>query len=64
MQFSQILTSVLNVQETVALRGGGTTIAGVQVGHIAHLGGAFAGVLLVYALSRIPAKPKKKGSWQ
>lgn len=52
------------MQETVALRGGGTTIAGVQVGHIAHLGGAFAGVLLVYALSRIPAKEaKKKGSW-
>lgn len=26
----------------------------VQVGHIAHLGGALAGVLLVWLLSKIP----------
>ena len=58
-----IPASICTVQETVALRGGGTTVAGFQVGHIAHLGGAFAGVLLVYALSRIPAKSQKKGSW-
>lgn len=31
------------------------TLGGHSIGHIAHLGGAAAGVLLVFALSRIPA---------
>lgn len=48
----------LNAQETVSLKGGGTVIAGHHVGHIAHLAGALAGVLLVYCLSRLPAVSK------
>ena len=28
---------------------------GVQIGHVAHLAGALAGVILVIILSRIPA---------
>ena len=34
---------------------GAAQVAGVQVGHIAHLAGALAGVALVAALSRLPA---------
>ncbi|KAK9866699.1 hypothetical protein WJX84_001104 [Apatococcus fuscideae] len=38
------------------MRGGyGATLGGHSIGHIAHLGGAAAGVLLVFALSKIPA---------
>jgi membrane associated rhomboid family serine protease len=33
----------------------------VQVGHIAHLGGALAGVLLVWLLSKLP-DPDAKSS--
>ena len=29
-------------------------VGGTQIGHIAHLGGALAGVLLIVALSRLP----------
>ena len=29
-------------------------IGGTQIGHMAHLGGALAGVLLIVALSRLP----------
>lgn len=32
----------------------------MQVGHIAHLGGALAGVLLVWLLSRIPDPEEQK----
>lgn len=46
------------LQETASLKGGGTVIAGHHVGHIAHLAGALAGVLLVYSLSRLPAVSK------
>ena len=42
------------VQEVKSAQAGGLVIAGAQVGHIAHLGGALVGVLLVLALSRIP----------
>ncbi|KAL4859452.1 Rhomboid-like protein 11 [Chlorella vulgaris] len=35
--------------------GGGVTVGGMQVGHIAHLAGAAVGVLLVVLLSRLPA---------
>jgi len=34
---------------------GGVKIAGMSVGHVAHLAGAVAGVLLVWSLSRLPA---------
>ncbi|EFN59133.1 hypothetical protein CHLNCDRAFT_49978 [Chlorella variabilis] len=34
--------------------GGGLTVGGMQVGHVAHLAGAAAGVLLVLLLSRLP----------
>ncbi len=45
------------VTAQVAITGGAaaTTIAGTQVGHIAHLGGALAGVMLMLLLSRLPA---------
>lgn len=32
----------------------GVRVGGVQVGHVAHLAGAAAGVLLVLLLSRLP----------
>lgn len=39
---------------------GGLMVGGMHVGHVAHLGGALAGVLLVWLLSRIPeAEPSK-----
>lgn len=41
-------------QEVQAQVAGGTTIGGLQVGHLAHLGGALAGVLLVLALRSVP----------
>lgn len=41
---------------------GAAQVAGVQVGHIAHLAGALAGVLLVAALSRLPAPPSANTS--
>ena len=34
---------------------GARQVAGVQVGHVAHIAGALAGVLLVALLSRLPA---------
>lgn len=34
----------------------------VQVGHIAHLGGALAGVLLVWLLSKIPDPEEQQQS--
>jgi membrane associated rhomboid family serine protease len=37
------------------------TLQPVQVGHIAHLGGALAGVLLVWLLSKLP-DPDAKSS--
>lgn len=33
---------------------GGAQVGGMQVGHIAHMGGALGGVLLVLLLSRLP----------
>ncbi len=46
--------------QSALMRGGaGATIGGHSIGHIAHLGGAAAGVLLVFALSRIPANSPK-----
>lgn len=46
------------LQETMSMKAGGTVIAGHHVGHIAHLAGALAGVLLVYCLSRLPGASK------
>jgi hypothetical protein len=43
-----------SVQEAKAQVAGGLTVGGLQVAHIAHLGGAFAGVLLVWLLTQIP----------
>eukprot|EP00877_Chromochloris_zofingiensis_P005978 jgi/Chrzof1/1633/Cz10g15050.t1 len=45
------------LQEAKAHVAGGLTIGGLQVAHIAHLGGALAGVLLVFMLSKLP-EPK------
>ncbi|KAF6257841.1 rhomboid-like protease [Scenedesmus sp. NREL 46B-D3] len=42
------------LQEAQAQAAGGLSIGGLQVGHIAHLGGALAGVLLVWLLSKLP----------
>jgi membrane associated rhomboid family serine protease len=42
------------MQEAAAQVSGGMVIGGLAVGHIAHLGGALAGVLLVLALRSIP----------
>lgn len=42
------------MQEAAAQVSGGSMIGGVAVGHLAHLGGALAGVLLVLALKSIP----------
>lgn len=38
----------------------GMTIAGAKVGHLAHLFGALAGVLLVFLLSRLPVPAEGK----
>lgn len=46
------------LQETMSMKAGGAVIAGHRVGHIAHLAGAFVGVLLVWSLSRLPAVSK------
>ncbi len=37
--------------------GGTLTAGGLQVSHLAHLGGALVGVLLVLLLSRVPLPP-------
>lgn len=42
------------VSEAAAQASGGAVIGGLAVGHIAHLGGALAGVLLVLALKSVP----------
>lgn len=42
------------VSEAAAQVSGGATIGGLAVGHLAHLGGALAGVLLVLALKSLP----------
>ena len=42
------------MQEVKSAQAGGLVIAGAQVGHVAHLGGALMGVLLILALTRIP----------
>jgi len=42
------------LREAQAQAAGGLVVRGLQVGHIAHLAGAFAGVLLVWLLSKIP----------
>jgi membrane associated rhomboid family serine protease len=34
--------------------GGGLTVGGMQVGHVAHLAGAAVGVLLVLLVARLP----------
>lgn len=46
------------LQEAMSMKAGSTVIAGHRVGHVAHLGGALAGVVLVYLLSRLPGVPK------
>uniref|UniRef100_A0A699Z5K2 Rhomboid-like protease n=1 Tax=Haematococcus lacustris TaxID=44745 RepID=A0A699Z5K2_HAELA len=44
--------------EVKAQLGGGSLMAGgLKVSHLAHLGGALAGVLLVALLTRVPAPP-------
>ena len=50
--------SIVYPQETMSMKAGGAVIAGHRVGHIAHLAGAFVGVLLVWSLSRLPAVSK------
>ena len=40
--------------EVAAQAAGGSAVGGVAVGHLAHLGGALAGVLLVTALRQLP----------
>ncbi|KAL3143560.1 hypothetical protein ABBQ38_002358 [Trebouxia sp. C0009 RCD-2024] len=47
------------LQEAMSMKAGSTVIAGHRVGHVAHLGGALAGVILVYLLSRLPGVPKR-----
>ncbi|KAF8065519.1 RBL11 [Scenedesmus sp. PABB004] len=47
-----VVQQVLN--EAKAQAAGGLTIGGLQVGHVAHLGGALAGVLLVWLLRQLP----------
>lgn len=51
------------LSEASAQAAGGMRVGGLAVGHIAHLGGALAGVLLVWALSKLPdpdaASPSK-----
>lgn len=42
------------LEEAKSQAAGGVTIGGMSVGHIAHLGGALAGVMLVYLISKIP----------
>lgn len=42
------------LQEVVSAQSGGAMIGGTKVGHVAHLGGALIGVLLVLLLSRLP----------
>ena len=37
----------------------GSAVGGTQVAHIAHLGGALMGVLLVVILSRLPKAPPR-----
>lgn len=46
------------MQEAMSMKAGSAVIAGHRVGHVAHLGGALAGVMLVYLLSRLPGVPK------
>jgi hypothetical protein len=47
-------TNLQVLGELQMVAGGGMRVGGVQVGHIAHLAGAAAGVLLVLLLSRLP----------
>ncbi len=42
------------MSEMQAQVAGGTMMGGLAVGHVAHLGGALAGVLLVMALKSVP----------
>lgn len=42
--------------------GGGLVLGGMQVSHMAHLGGAMAGVLLVLLLHRLPGDKEDSGS--
>lgn len=42
------------LQEAKHQAAGGLMIGGMAVGHVAHLAGALAGVLLVLAISRLP----------
>ncbi len=48
------------MQEVVSARSGGAMIGASKVGHVAHLGGALVGVLLILLLSRLP-DPDAKG---
>ena len=50
----------MHLQEVVSAQSGGTMIGATKVGHIAHLGGALVGVLLILLLSRLP-DPDAKG---
>ena len=49
-------------QEVQSAQAGGLSIGGAQVGHIAHLGGALMGVLLILALSRLPEVERQGAS--
>ena len=50
----------VHLQEVRSAQAGGLAIAGAKVGHVAHLGGALMGVLLILALSRLPEVSPKK----
>ena len=61
MSTSHVLSSHVRLQEVKSAQAGGLAIAGAKVGHVAHLGGALMGVLLILALSRLPeVTPSKK----
>ena len=57
---SFVVPQVLSEVKSQAL-GGTVTASGSMVGHVAHLGGAAAGVLVVLLLSRLPAAAGESG---
>ncbi|KAK9820008.1 hypothetical protein WJX72_005045 [[Myrmecia] bisecta] len=50
-----VVKQVLQEVQAQAAISTGKVIAGQQIGHLAHLGGALAGVIIVFMLSRLPA---------
>ena len=57
---SLVLSTQVHLQEVKSAQAGGLAIAGAKVGHVAHLGGALMGVLLILALSRLPEVKSSK----